>query len=516
MIWNSIEPTVPRGSIIAEPSSGPCHPSRRGGFTLVELLVVILIILLVSAVALPTIIPAVSHRQVSEAGRILQGALVGARDAAIRNNAPTGIRLLPDPTFSGIDPSTGRLNANLALAANRIIPIQPGPVYSEGLVNVFIPPAINPLNPFNSNAPLTYPVLNPDGSTGLYPYPGLPATGFTTGNVLMIQESLFDPNTGFPNPPTSWFWNIRIGDQIQINNSGPWYAVVGPMYVTPTGRIINGLFYSNPEMFVNVGPPGSASPLVFPPGTKFTPEFLFLVNGQDDNNNGWTDEGWDGVNNNGNVDVNGNPLIDELLEWENETWQGSVVTQGVSNQHYTILRRPAPGSNAREVSLPTNVVIDMTTWNNASPERSRLPVNPYTGYVDILVYPNGTVVPSTIYSSASSFPMAATFLHFWLAERSDVYAPTSNTVSTSSPPGLPYLPLPKGLYPTLFNGTELKGEYRLLTLFARTGQITTDETMAFDPNAPPPPTNAVSDIANGTYNPNYPFLEAQQGARGGP
>ena len=73
----------------------------RRGFTLIELLVVMLIILLVSAVVLPTVLPAISHRQVSEAARILQGALAGARDTAINNNAPAGIRLLPDPVFNG-------------------------------------------------------------------------------------------------------------------------------------------------------------------------------------------------------------------------------------------------------------------------------------------------------------------------------------------------------------------------------------------------------------------------------
>src|SRR6266545_3839349 len=94
------------------------------GFTLVELLVVILIILLVSAVTLPTVIPAITHRQVSEAARILQGALAGARDTAINNNAPAGIRLLVDPVFNGINPSTGLLDASRFLACNRFIPIQ--------------------------------------------------------------------------------------------------------------------------------------------------------------------------------------------------------------------------------------------------------------------------------------------------------------------------------------------------------------------------------------------------------
>ena len=47
----------------------------KRGFTLIELLAVVTIIVIVSAVALPTVIPALSHRQVGEAARILQGAL---------------------------------------------------------------------------------------------------------------------------------------------------------------------------------------------------------------------------------------------------------------------------------------------------------------------------------------------------------------------------------------------------------------------------------------------------------
>ena len=309
----------------------------------------------------------------------------------------------------------------------------------------------------------------------------------------MVEESVVDPTSGFPNSPTSWFWNIRVGDKIQINNAGLWYTVVGPMAVTP----FNG---GNTEMFVNVGPPGTTSPLQV---GNFNPEFLFLVNGQDDNGNGWVDEGWD------NVDNNGNGSTDELLEWEGETWQGAIVSHsppGIQNSVYSIQRRPAPTTNAREVSLPTNVVIDATTWGT-SQERSRLPINQFTGYVDILVYPSGTIVPTTIYSSPASLTMGGTFLHFWLAERSDVAAPTSNSLIANA---APFLPLPKGLFPTLFSsGAELKGEYRLITLNARTGQLSTDENMGFDPNLS-------TDIKAGTYNANYPFLEAQLGVKGGP
>src|SRR5512135_390399 len=73
---------------------------RGGGFTLIELLVVVVIVILVSAVTLPTVLPALSHREVSESARILQAALVGARDAAIRANGPRGIRLMPDPALT--------------------------------------------------------------------------------------------------------------------------------------------------------------------------------------------------------------------------------------------------------------------------------------------------------------------------------------------------------------------------------------------------------------------------------
>ena len=407
--------------------------SRRGGFTLIELLVVILIILLISAVALPTVIPAISHRQVSEAGRILQGALVGARDAAIHNNGPSGIRLLPDAVFNGMNANL-LLDPNLPLAYNRVIPIEPAPQYIEGKVNVFIPPFLSttnyPIHSFTSTTGLVYPVQF-GTPTQYYPYD-------TTGaNALMVEESVFD-TTGFPNSPTSWFWNIRVGDKIQINSSGVWYTVVGPMATTPA----NG----NTEMFVNVGPPGTASPLHYQANANspsVNPEFLFLVNGQDDNGNGWIDEGWDGVDN------NATGVIDELGEWETETWQGAIGKHGVTNSPYVIQRRPAPTTNAREVSLPSNVVIDATTWGypfptpanpNLTPslERSRLPINIFTGYVDILVYPNGTIVPTTIYSSPSSFPMGATFLHFWLAERSDVAAPTPNTVNATNPRSCPY------------------------------------------------------------------------------
>ncbi len=265
----------------------------RRAFTLIEFLVVLTIILLVSLLALPTILPAIRHRQVSEGARIVQGALAGARDAAIRDNRTAGIRLLPDPNFSGIDPTTGKVSPYQALAYNRIIPIEPAPNYSDGLIQRW-----------SGSLPL---------AVGGLPYPGpgtaaasSPTWGQTT--VLMVYQVAFSydsKGTKTLNVPTNWYWNIRAGDKIQPNNAGRWYTIVGPMTIQPGS--------GNPEMFINVGLPGTASPLLSADGDPI--EFLLLVNGLDDNKNGWTDEGWDGIDNDG---VNG---IDDIGEWlEVESW----------------------------------------------------------------------------------------------------------------------------------------------------------------------------------------------------
>ena len=222
-----------------------------------------------------------SHRQVSEAARFFRGLWSERGIRRFKRTAPSGIRLLPDPAFPIQRLADGSIDPSKILAASQIIPIAPAPEYSEGFVNInFL--ALNTLK-------LPYPG---DGG-GSYPFPSLNNTPLTGTGVLMVEESVYDPNTGLPNAPTSWFWNIRVGEKIQLNKAGIWYTIVGPMTTTPaTG---------NPEMFVNVGPPGTVSPLkrLFVSADGKTvivdnPDFLFLVNGRDDNNNGWCDEGWDG------------------------------------------------------------------------------------------------------------------------------------------------------------------------------------------------------------------------------
>jgi prepilin-type N-terminal cleavage/methylation domain-containing protein len=273
--------------------------AMRRGFTLIEILVVVTIIVIVSVIALPFVLPAFQHREVSEAARILQGALTGARDNALQSGAPSGIRLLPDPAFPPRYLPNGQIDPTQPLAASRIIPIAPAPDYSEGTL-------------------LQWKGLLPQSVANLpYPGPGIPANPNPTygqTSVLMVVESIIGSDGTLQNP-TSWYWNIRIGDKIQIGGSGKFYTVVGPMNITPA--------MGNAELFVNVGPPGTRSPLADPNGSPGFPEFLLLVNGRDDNGNGWIDEGFDGADNDG---VNG---ADDIGEWiypldpanrEIETW----------------------------------------------------------------------------------------------------------------------------------------------------------------------------------------------------
>src|SRR5207248_6482742 len=128
------------------------------------------------------------------------------------------------------------------------------------------------------------------------------------------------------------------------------------------------------------------------------------------------------------IDDNGNGLIDEPQEMllhvnPNGSFTysttGGEYEQDVPNlpiavhSTYVINRRPVPAKGAREILLPNNVVVDMTTLNALNPngsERSRLPIDPYTHAVDILVSPDGRLVQSAP-ASGSVPPFDLPFFH---------------------------------------------------------------------------------------------------------
>lgn len=415
----------------------------RRAFTLVELLTVIIIVGIVSAVALPTVMSGLGNRQISEGARILQGAIAGARDAAIRDNAPAGIRLLPDPTLPG--------------AYARIVPLSAAPAYSTGVVACFPGKAYKPA------------VIG-------------------TATPLVLEEVLTDPQ-GLPNEPTSWYWNVRCGDHIQINGAGPWYSVCGPV------------FTANPESFVNIDR-GTPNPLGH--------DYLLLTNGRDDDRDGYPDNAWDGLDNDGDglTDETTCKLFPAHGEWEQETWQGALA-QGVTNATYVVERRPIPLGGSREVSLPSGVVVDATTWDTTR-ERSRLPVDPDSLFVDIMISPQGLATPSTKYGVPFSFRLGSEFFHFWLADRADVLSPVGTKLPT-----LPVGALKQNIVITTignqsfmtviplapYGGPYIKSPCILVTLGARTGRTVYGDALFDDPAGP----------KTGTYDSNMPYYDNTQG-----
>ena len=382
----------------------------------------------------------------------------------------------------------------------------------------------------------------------------------TNVSQLQIQERLYVnyqnsvnpvPNDAVISNPTSWFWNIRQGDKIRLNNSGPYYTIAGPMTIGPVSSV------SNTDRFVNFGLPAAVS---FPRAAN-SYEVLVVTNGLDDDGDGFTDESFDGLDNDGDkivdpayngLDDDGNGVVDDEYaygEYENESIIGALAEpgSGTTALTYKIYRRPIVSPGAREVTLPAGVVIDLTTWNAATstltatvagpvlqPERSRLPVDPYTHYVDILISPNGQVVQGGAGAASGDYNSLAPagnqpFYQFWLTEREGVVPPIFGTTSTfaikntvntkmssDSVNSIPVLnpnysssltsqnymlPMPQGTpnytAPTAAGAAPyLLGERRLVTLFVKTGQITSNSITSFD-----------------GHDTNAPFYDSQSGTK---
>ena len=290
------------------------------GFTLIELMVVITIIGLVSVLTLPGIVTAIGERRLDSSAQLLQGAIAGARDKAIHDNAPAGIRLMPNP-------------ANPAVL-NRIVPLVAGGSYSNGFITLPTPAYVPPVP------------------------------------CLTIVQSLVGPD-GLACEPTAWNWNARVGDRVKIGLQT--YTICGPVY------------QPNADGFVNYDPAGTP----FPIGTTGAYlDFLQLVNGRDDDGDGFVDNGFDGVNQNLNFDAAGNPIIDELAEWEVEKWLGSFDPISA----YALFRRPTPGPATANLTLSVPVSVTAST----------LPTNTLSGAVDIMISPTGIVDLSGPYASPAA------------------------------------------------------------------------------------------------------------------
>ncbi len=495
---------------------------RRRGLTLTELLVVMAIILLVSAAVIPTALVALGEREVSEAANIVQAAVTLTRDRAISDSQPHGLRLIPDPDLTGPgDPDNPSDLNSFVVAATRIIALEPLPNYSTGRVT-----ALNDVFTF----------------TGV-PDAFLPNTPIGNIQRIEVREQKVQTivlNNGtpaeIPETPTSWYYNIRQGETLRFASSSVSYRIAGPMtaFIDSNGSVMNPERYTNLDNLAN-NPPSYFRSI---PGRVNNFEFLILMDGVDNDQDGYIDEGFDGIDNNGDgiidpgfdgLDNDGNGLVDDPLEmvlvdtngpnnsggivyskdpfrseYEEEALRGPVAST------YSITRRPYVAQGARVIELPAGAAIDLTTavFNNlANPnaERSRVPLDPVTGFVDLLIYPNGQVVPSTPYGFNQAMSETFPYFHLWIADRADIVAPLPD------PSLYPRLPFPRRDTDDVMDNsglTVLEGDYRLVTISPNSAKVSVSEIPLFGRQAITFPSG--SGYENyGTVQPvNLPYLEA--------
>lgn len=441
-------------------------PRRPAGFTLAELLVVIAILLLISVATLPVALVALSEREVSDAASTVQANFAVVQSRAVASGEAQGIRLLPDPTLNGV--------VTPILASNRMIALSTPPDHAAGQVT---------LKAF----------ARPDATLGI------------SVTCLGVFEQKTDPVTGVPMPPTGWYYNIRQGDSIRFGDASPTYTIAGPMTTFfQTG--LAGSAVINPERFVNLDDPIGGTQFRSYPGSTQPPgmEILWVLNGRDDDGDGYIDEAFDGIDNDGDgitdpgfngIDDDKDGIVDnpgELLigipsggtiytgtEFELEELVG-ISFSSTTVVKYDISRRPYVAPDAREVSLPADAVIDLTTstryLTGGRSERSRVPVDAATGYVDLVVYPNGEVIPSTPWGFRSAKTSAFPFYYLWIAERRDVVEPIATASGTPSYPLS--LPLPEGkALPT--DTRRMEGERRMVTISPNTGHASVSEIPFF-------------------------------------
>ena len=176
-------------------------------------------------------------------------------------------------------------------------------------------------------------------------------------------------------------------------------------------------------------------------------DYLYLVNGIDDDGNGVIDDGHNGL---------GLPRKRHMYYETEKRWgniPGSRPAGLRSNQttlhdpaaSVAVAQRPRDRLAVERGDRPDEDGSLAASTPERSPSDPALPRSiRTTGYVDILVNPDGTIVPTTSYSRPSSSGMDVC-VHPSLAGRAERPAASDLTQSNA-----PYLPVPQGLAPQPF------------------------------------------------------------------
>ncbi|MBX9790781.1 MAG: prepilin-type N-terminal cleavage/methylation domain-containing protein [Pirellulales bacterium] len=205
---------------------------NRPGFTLVELLVTLVIIMMLTAIAVPVLAPALAGRRQREASREVTSYFALARDTAMRTGRATGVML---ERFTG----AGNASAKALIAAG--LPPTPVPEMCLTLWQVEVPP------PYSGDT--------------LYSR-AFVLGGFGVGQIAAIVT----PGSSVPEA----YGLVRIGDTIKFNTQGHLYQIIGG---TPDTTI-------SPNPTGLLAPPTPGAPwTIMPIGgtTAFVPSFALGV-----------------------------------------------------------------------------------------------------------------------------------------------------------------------------------------------------------------------------------------------
>jgi prepilin-type N-terminal cleavage/methylation domain-containing protein len=211
------------------------NEQQARGVTLLELLIVMTIMLMVTAAAIPVVMPALQNRRMREASRLASSFISGARARAIETGRPAGVMI---ERFNGLP-------------------------FSMNLSYVEVPP------PYAGDTRISRAVL-------------------TVAGVFPTQNARI---TNFPAVDVLWKNSVRFGDVVRFNYKGPTYVlasqatlpdpnagkvIIDPPNVTPW-HLIGAMPLSFPPNYG--GPTGvpyeifrqpvrsSATPLQLPEGT---------------------------------------------------------------------------------------------------------------------------------------------------------------------------------------------------------------------------------------------------------
>lgn len=195
------------------------YSARARGVTLIELLVVIMVMLLITAIAIPVVAPAIKNRQIRESARMVDVFLNGAKNRAIQTGRPVGVVFEFDVPGGSTAIQAGNLNVGGAAAYTM-------PGGSTVLSYAEVPPSYT--GDFSNS---TINVRE-------------------TGATVISTTSL----SIFNNQDIGWYQLVRPGDLIRFNGHATLYRIfLGEPYFDVDG---NGIFTPGVDAFIDTNKSG--------------------------------------------------------------------------------------------------------------------------------------------------------------------------------------------------------------------------------------------------------------------